>query len=332
MARDGLGMPLVTDDANVCVALSMGVNVEIAGESIPSEALAEYRHGEYECHLTARENESYVRVNGHLANGEPVWRLENGDFNLSGTVGGTAVKRLKIGLYKTRYTGNEEEGFTRNMLRRAGFDYRIVYQNELCAGEVPDVDVLIFAGESYTNLEGIPTPPRGVVNGYVTLPDEYYEGLGEIGVSALRRFIEGGGRVLAWTESAVYLNEKLGLGLEFPTWKLQGNEFSTLGSHVRICYSDSPLTLGLPRESTVYHRAKTVFDVPDSGEIEVFARYAEENVLANGFIIGEEHLAGKPAAARVPLGEGELILLGFDPQYRLQQDVSFKLIFNTLFL
>ena len=50
-------------------------------------------------------------------------------------------------------------------------------------------------------------------DGYVTLPDEYYEGLGEIGVSALRRFVEGGGRVLAWTESVVYLSEKLGLGL-----------------------------------------------------------------------------------------------------------------------
>ena len=332
MARDKLGMPLVTDDANVCVALSMGVRVDVAGEDIPSDALAEYRHGEYACSLSAEENERYVEVNRRLARGERVWRLKNGDFDLSGSKSGTPVKRLKIGLYKTRYTGNEEEGFTRNLLRRAGFDYRIVYQNELCAGEIPDVDVLIFAGEPYRYLTGSKKPPRGVVNGYVTLPDEYYEGLGEIGVSALRRFVEGGGRVLAWTESVVYLNEKLGLGLKFPAWKLPDNEFSTLGSHVRICYSDSPLTLGLEREGTVYHRAKTMFELPSDSKVEVFARYAERDVLANGFIIGEEHLAGKSAALRATLGDGELILLGFDPQYRLQQDVSFKLIFNTLFL
>ena len=330
--RDELGMPLVTDDANVCVALSMGIKVEAAGEEIPSDALTEYRHGEYVCSLSAEENESYVEVNRRLASGERVWRLDDGSFDTSGTRGGTLVKRKKIGLYKTRYTGNEEEGFTRNLLRRAGFDYRIVHQNELCRGDIPDVDVLIFAGEPYRYLTGSPLPPRGIVNGYVTLPDEYYEGLGEVGVNALRRFIEGGGRVLAWTESTVFLAECLGIKIEFPSLKTRADEFSTLGSHVRIRYSDSPITLGLERDSTVYHRAKTLFELPCESEIEVFAHYAEHDVLANGFIIGKEHLAGKPAALRAKLGSGELILLGFDPQYRLQQDVSFKLIFNALLL
>ncbi len=332
MWRDKLGMPLVTDDANVCVALSMGIEVVAAGEDIPYDALTEYIHGEYACSLSAEENESYVEVNRRLVNGERIWRLEDGSFDLTGARGGVPLQRRKIGLYKTRYTGNEEEGFTRNMLRRAGFDYRIVYQDELCFGKVPDVDVLIFAGEPYKYLTGSPRPPRGIVNGYVTLPDEYYEGLGEVGVRTLRRFIEDGGRVLAWTEATVYLAEKLGLEIGFPAWNARADEFSTLGSHVRICYSDSPLTLGLKRESTVYHRAKTVFELSEGSDLEVFARYAERDVLANGFLIGEEYLAGKPAALRAPLGRGELILLGFDPQYRLQQDVSFKLIFNALFM
>ena len=335
MTRDKFEMPLVTEDASVCVALGMGVEVIAAGEDISRDALKEYCHGEYHCSLSANENESYVEVNRRLSAGERVWRLQNGDFDLSGTKDGAPVPRRRIGLYKSRNAGNggnEEEGFTRNMLRRGGFDYRIVHQDELCSGRVPDVDVLIFAGESYKKLSGVPTPPRGVVNGYVTLPDVYYEGLGEVGDKTLRRFIEEGGRVLAWTESALYLSEHLGLSISFPSWSTRSDEFSTLGSHVRICYSESPLTLGLPKKSTVFHRAKTVFEIAEDGAFEVFARYAEHDVLANGFLIGEKYLAGKPAALRTRLGNGELILLGFDPQFRLQQDVSFKLIFNTFFL
>ncbi|MBQ8309741.1 MAG: hypothetical protein IJX80_01850 [Clostridia bacterium] len=329
-ACDSQGMPLVTDDANVCIALSMGLSIDIAGEDIPDDALGKYHHEKPCCTYGANENESYVKINAHLASGEAVYRDKKGDFHLTPALDRTAVQRHKIGLYKTRYTGNEEEGFTRNLLHRSKFDYRIVLQDELCAGRVPDVDVLIFAGESYSKLNGVPTPPRGVVDGYVTLPDEYYEGLGEVGVATLCQFLDGGGRILAWCESTVYLSEKLDLGIRFPFLHLPANKFSTLGSHIRIHYERSPLTLGIPTDSTVYHRQKTVFELDDSSNIEVFARYAERDVLANGFLIGEEYLAGKPAALRVPYGKGECVFFGFDPQYRMQQDVSFKLIFNAL--
>ena len=169
-----------------------------------------------------------------------------------------------------------------------------------------------------------------MVNGYVTLPDEYYEGLGEIGIATLRRFLSNGGRVLAWCESTVYLSEKLDLAIRFPSFHLPANVFSTLGSHVKIHYEHSPLNLGLPESSSVYHRQKTVFELDHTTDIEVLAHYAESDILENGFLIGEEYLAGKPAALRICYGKGDCIFLGFDPQYRMQQDVSFKLIFNAL--
>jgi uncharacterized membrane protein YqjE len=61
------------------------------------------------------------------------------------------------------------------------------------------------------------------------------------------------------------------------------------------------------------------------------AYYASENVLANGYLVGETHVAGQVAALCMPVGRGELVLFSFDPQYRLQQAVSMKILLNALY-
>src|SRR5690606_4053732 len=66
--------------------------------------------------------------------------------------------------------------------------------------------------------------------------------------------------------------------------------------------------------------------------VEVFARYAPGEPLASGWALGaRDHLAGKAAGVRVPLGRGQVILLGFSPHFRGQPHNTYKLLFNPLF-
>jgi hypothetical protein len=59
-------------------------------------------------------------------------------------------------------------------------------------------------------------------------------------------------------------------------------------------------------------------------------RYAEEDLLMSGWAAGTEFIAGQTAMARVPHGDGEVIIFGFRPQFRGQPRGTYKLIFNAL--
>jgi hypothetical protein len=41
-------------------------------------------------------------------------------------------------------------------------------------------------------------------------------------------------------------------------------------------------------------------------------------------------MAGRPAVVRVPLGQGDVVLVGFRPQFRAWPTGTFKLIFNSI--
>ncbi len=61
------------------------------------------------------------------------------------------------------------------------------------------------------------------------------------------------------------------------------------------------------------------------------ARYPASDVLKSGWALGaERHLAGRPAVVHAKLGRGDVVLVGFRPQFRGQPRNTFKLVFNTL--
>ena len=58
--------------------------------------------------------------------------------------------------------------------------------------------------------------------------------------------------------------------------------------------------------------------------------YASEELLMSGWAKGTEHISERSAMAAVPLGDGEVVLYGFRPQFRGQPRGTYKLIFNAL--
>ena len=59
--------------------------------------------------------------------------------------------------------------------------------------------------------------------------------------------------------------------------------------------------------------------------------YAKEDILMSGRALGEKkYIGGKASLIRIPIGEGDVILFGFRPQFRGQPRGTYKLFFNAL--
>ena len=60
------------------------------------------------------------------------------------------------------------------------------------------------------------------------------------------------------------------------------------------------------------------------------SRYPESGVLASGWLVGENVIAGKAALIDAPMGRGHVVLFGVRPQYRAQSYLTFKMFFSAL--
>jgi hypothetical protein len=102
---------------------------------------------------------------------------------------------------------------------------------------------------------------------------------------------------------------------------------SILGLDVETSH---PIARGLPRDVNAYFINSAAFEVTDPQRVRVVARYAVENPLRSGWLLGEDKIKGKVALAEIPLGRGRVVLFGFRPQHRAQTWGTFPFIFNSI--
>ena len=314
--------PRLSDTANVCMAIPMGVVTQKPTRALPTDALTRYA-GEAETWkrpLSATENASYREVNRCLADGKRVFRDKQGNFTVTdGDVPAELceIRRARVGLLKVSFTGNEEEAFTRSLLRDYGFDYRIIMDEEIRTSGIPaDIEVMIFPADPPFKLCYGDEIPEGC-------PKEYQTGIGQAGRVFLREFVERGGRLVTWDKSCGVINEWLRLGLVDKAATLDRQTYLTGGSqiHAVIARENDPVTYGMAKRFTVTHNECPILVPTDfMGKADILASISHERVLCNGAVRGETYLKGTPCVLRVKKGKGEVILYTFSPQFRVQQE------------
>ena len=227
----------------------------------------------------------------------------------------------RIGLYRS-HVPTAEEGWTRFVLEEYRFRYTSLLDADLRRGGLGDsYDVIMLPHQFVRHIH------HGNKSSHY--PQEYVGGLGQRGADSLREFVESGGTLFAWDGGARYAVRYLELPAVNVLASLSRKEFYAPGTLLRVDLDRShPISYGMPSQAAAMFVNGPAFEVTAG---EVVARFPEDDPLLSGLLVGAEKLSGKAAVAAVPLGRGEVILVGFRPHFRAQARGTYKMLFNSLF-
>jgi len=250
------------------------------------------------------------------------------------------LRPSRLGMYQRYYGGNMDEGWTRWLLNGYAFAPDTLHNAEIQSGDLSKYHAIILPHQGSSTM----------LNGHAkgTMPDAYVGGLGPEGTVALKRYVDEGGTIVALDGASDFLIQHFGLPVQNAVSGVSPRQFFIPGSLIRMDVDAShPMAYGMEPEATASFVRSRAFrlvrlsgkgeggteDLPEAPKpyVETVASYAKEDILMSGWALGEKkYIGGKASLIRIPIGEGDVILFGFRPQFRGQPRGTYKLFFNAL--
>ncbi len=298
---------------------------DVAGWTLPMQmgvearTVASIREAASERHLTLVRDGTEVRRDLALplqANGNAASPIKN-----------PITRLVRLALYKS-YTGSMDEGWTRYVFDTFNVPYKSLLDKEMRSGNLrARFDVIVLPSQT----------DREIVEGNAAgkYPSELTGGIGGAGVQALREFVEAGGTLICFDASTDLAIKRFNLPLRNVLKDVRSSEFYCPGSILRLNVDTTQtLARGLQTDTDAYFINSQAFeinkDASDANQVRVIARYADNNVLQSGWLLGENYIKNRVALAEVSMGKGRVILFGFRPQHRGQTWGTFPFIFNAI--
>lgn len=307
-------------------------------------------------------NDSFILANMLLAKGFPVWRttccggfltvpeakevLQAGaaKFGIEINVFPNSLaetkkmeyKAVRLGIYKRYLGGAMDEGWTRLVMEQFQFPYLTIMDKDLWEGNlIAKYDVIYIPADRKEMLTDVTKEAAfGRMRQYMgAIPEEYISGIKAEGVKALKEFVKAGGRLVAQAGSCDWAVKAFELGLKNVVDGKTMDEFFTNGATLRTIHLENPINWGMPEMGYTLNFDSPAYVITDNKHAEnyeVLAKYPDRDILQSGVLYGGDLIAGKAAAVRVIYGEGDLVLLGYNAQYRAQTDGTYKPFFNSL--
>lgn len=230
---------------------------------------------------------------------------------------------VRVGIYKG-WTSNMDEGWTRFIFDTFNVPYTSVRDADVRQGGLNSKFDAILLTSQQSNQ---------IINGNAsgTLPAEYTGGITQAGVKNLKAFVENGGMLVCFDAACELAIKQFNLPLRNILQGVRSSEFYCPGSIVALEVDNkNAIAAMLPATLPAYFINSSAFEAAADANVRVIARYAKENVLLSGWLLGEDKLRGQIALAEVSLGKGRVVLFGFRPQHRGQAWGTLPLIWNAL--
>jgi hypothetical protein len=279
---------------------------------IDAPALVAIQEPNTERRLTLIHDENEVRREFGLA-------LQQGEAS---PIANPIKQPVRIAIYKG-WTGNMDEGWTRFVFDTFNVPYKSLLDAQVRQDDLSSAyDVIILPSQRAKEIfEG---------NAPASFPAEFTGGITNAGVVNLKKFVENGGTLVCFDASCELPIKQFNLPLRNALEGLKSSDFYCPGSVLSINVDNAqPLARGVPRSIDAYFIGSSAFEATQP-DVRVIARYAKENVLRSGWLLGEDRIRGRIALAEVSLGKGRVILFGFRPQHRGQTWGTFPLIWNAI--
>jgi len=239
------------------------------------------------------------------------------------------VNTPRIGIYRA-WSSAADEGWTRFVLENYDFTFDTLTPQDIKQGHLSDkYDVLLFPDYARSFIiEGMESPSNRFTR-KEKYPVKYRRGIGRQGIDEVLKFVNSGGVVVTINGSCEFAIKDLSapainiLETQPPT------EFYIPGSILRVVFDEThPIGYGMSRDEAILFRNSPAFNIKGGESI---ASYPEADPLLSGWILGDKHLYGQNAIADLPIGDGRVILIGFQPIFRSQTHGTFKVLFNSLY-
>jgi hypothetical protein len=243
--------------------------------------------------------------------------------------GAVAVKAPRIGMYSPWTGGNMDEGWTRWVLEQYDFTQTTLHNADIRAGKLHEkYDAIILPDQA----------PRAIIDGAsgANIRPEYRGGIGDEGVAALREFVSQGGTLVTLGQASDLAIDRLGVPLRDLKAGLSRDQHFAPGTILNIEVDTThPLGYGMDASTTGFYNNSPFFSLLEgfsSQKLSVIARYPNSDVVASGWLKGEELMSGRAAVVSVETNPGRIVLFGLRPQHRAQTHATFPMLFNALYL
>ena len=268
-------------------------------------------------------------------------------LNKRATMEAKAVQMPRIALVETWFH-DMDAGWTRFIFDQYHIPFTSVHPGDFEKTDfVKKFDVLIFPDADKNILMSGKWKSKDAY--YVSnYPPAYTKGIGKKGFEKVMTFLDKGGKIISWERSTALFMGALKIKhskKDIEEFQLPIKDISAAaakdglyvpGSFVKIKLKQNhALTLGMEKKIGVFYRGRPLFatSFPNFDmDRRVIAKFPEKDILLSGYVEHEEKLADKTVMAWIKKGKGQLVLYGFNPQFRASTQVSYKLIFNALLL
>jgi hypothetical protein len=235
----------------------------------------------------------------------------------------------RIGMYQPWTGGNMDEGWTRWVLEQYGFNNTPIHNDDIRAGKLRQkFDAIILADQD----------PRSIIDGFdaPAIRPEYRGGIGEPGLASLKQFVADGGTLIAMGNACDLAIEQLPIPVKDIKKGLTRDQHFAPGAILRLeVDTQNPNGYGVAADTFGFYINSPFFELTEgfnSQHASVVARYPNTNVIASGWLKGEDYMAGRAAVVSIDMNPGKVVLFGLRPQHRAQTHATFPLLFNALYL